>query len=227
MGTIKRVNGGYAGEFNIDKDVIGEIENKEIFGKPFLSVYGDFKPRNYCESILEKKIADGLYAYVRFETSDKVNKMISKDRGAINAKGTFIAKRECLEVLGIDEDTLFRQAADTMSIRMKTFDEVLESMGIPKCMTGMMPPIYVLSSREEYGAGAIADKRVLENIRKDMGDFVIVPSSVHEVLIMPLKQVDDLKGLTMIIREVNRTVISKTEWLSDDAYIFDGELHKA
>ena len=68
---------------------------------------------------------------------------------------------------------------------------------------------------------------VLENIRKDMGDFVIVPSSVHEVLIMPLKQVDDLKGLTMIIREVNRTVISKTEWLSDDAYIFDGELHKA
>ena len=62
MGTITDMNG----------NVVGEIDNGKVFGKPFLCVYGKKKPRNWSEATIERPLADGLTAYIRFEASSEV-----------------------------------------------------------------------------------------------------------------------------------------------------------
>ena len=97
MGTIRNING----------EAVGEINNKDIIGRPFLCVYGKNRPRNWSENLVERQIAKGLTAYVRFEASEKVMDTISKDAG-FRGVGSIQATRQILEYLGIDEDTLFR-----------------------------------------------------------------------------------------------------------------------
>ena len=56
-------------------------------------------------------------------------------------------------------------------------------------------------------------------------DLYIIPSSVHEVILRPKEQVDDVADLRRVIREVNRSVVEKKERLSDNVYTYDFEHH--
>ena len=50
------------------------------------------------------------------------------------------------------------------------------------------------------------------------GDLLILPSSVHEVLVIPDAGWDDYEELNAMVRAVNRDMVSKEEQLSDHIY---------
>ena len=51
--------------------------------------------------------------------------------------------------------------------------------------------------------------------------FFVIPSSIHEVLVVPNNdQVEGSMELTKIVKEVNATALSPAEILSDKAYSF-------
>ena len=65
---------------------------------------------------------------------------------------------------------------------------------------------------------------VLEEIGQKTGsDFFILPSSIHEVLLLPDTGREDSKGLKKVISEVNRTQVAPEEVLSDTLYRYDRE----
>lgn len=81
--------------------------------------------------------------------------------------------------------------------------------------------VIVTNSIQSYGAAAILDKDImgkLSNVFKE--NLYIIPSSVHECLVMPESQCSpDL--LKMMVYDVNRHTVEIVDRLSDDIYVFD------
>lgn len=89
---------------------------------------------------------------------------------------------------------------------------------------GEEPPIYVLTnSTGRYGAAAMLYTGKIRELADSTGtDLVILPSSLHEVLLVP-----DLEEKRQTYREtvggVNRTVLEPEEVLSDNVYLYSRE----
>ncbi|MBR6173140.1 MAG: hypothetical protein IKQ49_08255 [Eubacterium sp.] len=67
---------------------------------------------------------------------------------------------------------------------------------------------------------------MLTMIAQQMGtDFFVLPSSVHEVLILPDDGSQDLESLQFMVREINRTEVAPEDRLSDFVYHYDAQDH--
>lgn len=53
--------------------------------------------------------------------------------------------------------------------------------------------------------------------------FYIIPSSVHEVLILPTEDTEECAEIKSMIREINDTQVSPEEILSYSLYYYDRE----
>lgn len=85
-------------------------------------------------------------------------------------------------------------------------------------------PMYVLTTEDRNnGAVVAANPIVLEAIGEAIGgDFFLLPSSVHEFLVVPR---DDgmVEDILHTVREINRDVLAEEEFLSDSLYMYSVE----
>ncbi len=81
-------------------------------------------------------------------------------------------------------------------------------------------PMYILTNKLKlYGACCILYKNLLEEFANKVGsDIYIIPSSVHEVLLVPESDAYNGEYLTELVQEVNTTQLSPDEVLSDHVY---------
>ena len=88
--------------------------------------------------------------------------------------------------------------------------------------------LLILTNRSGvYGASAILYEGVLKNIAQRLGsDLVILPSSVHEVILLPYEDERRMEGLERMVREINQTVLPEEEVLSDQVYVYNRETDK-
>ena len=78
------------------------------------------------------------------------------------------------------------------------------------------------NSQRVYGATCMIYPGVLRALADDLGEnFYILPSSVHEILLLPDSGAEDARYLREMIREVNATQVEPEEVLSDNLYYFD------
>lgn len=84
-------------------------------------------------------------------------------------------------------------------------------------------PMGILSNRQRiYGAACILYPRVLEELAgKANANLYILPSSIHEVILLPDTQNEEPLQLKSMIYEVNRTQLEPEEVLSDSLYYFE------
>jgi hypothetical protein len=86
--------------------------------------------------------------------------------------------------------------------------------------------IYVATNTSMYlGAGVIFYPNMLKELADyHESDLFIIPSSVHETLIIPdTNMIMDIESLRDMICEVNRTAVADEEILSDNLYVYDRE----
>lgn len=83
--------------------------------------------------------------------------------------------------------------------------------------------MYILSNKSRsYGAACIAYPHILEMIGGILrSDYYILPSSVHEVVIVPCCEKINAAELDPMIREINITQVDDEEVLSDHAYLYE------
>ncbi len=83
--------------------------------------------------------------------------------------------------------------------------------------------MYVLSNRiRSFGAAAMLYKEQLANIGRLLrGNYYVIPSSVHEVLIIAESEVPCKELLDDMIQEINEEYIEQEEILSGHAYYYD------
>ena len=87
--------------------------------------------------------------------------------------------------------------------------------------------MYVLSNDTKVnGANAILNDDIRQMIAKQVGDFYVLPSSIHETLIIPKSSGRELKDLEQMVQEVNQTQVAPEERLSDHVYEYDAKTHE-
>lgn len=84
-------------------------------------------------------------------------------------------------------------------------------------------PMYVLSNKNRTdGAACMLYPNLIGDFAKAMrSDLYIIPSSIHELLLLPAGDDDESGYIRDIIREVNETQLLEEEILSDSLYIYD------
>lgn len=82
--------------------------------------------------------------------------------------------------------------------------------------------MYVATNSDNmYGAGVMLDEELLKNFAGLHGNFYILPSSIHEVILVPDDSGCEPDELINMVRNVNETEVDAVDVLSDDIYYYD------
>lgn len=84
-------------------------------------------------------------------------------------------------------------------------------------------PMYVLTNEQGMnGASCILYEGTLEECSRELGgNFYVLPSSLHECILVPEHCVDEPKYLLEMVREVNASGVEPEDVLSDSVYFYD------
>ena len=86
-----------------------------------------------------------------------------------------------------------------------------------------LSPLYVLTNQTGlYGAGVMLYPNILKNFADRMGqDLVILPSSIHEVLLLPYDETVDFDSLNDMVVSINRSEVPSEDQLSNQIYFYN------
>ena len=140
--------------------------------------------------------------------------------------GTFKVKPEHLEKYGVTESVLFHAAWDCTAptIVVEDMAQIMaNTMGIPVEIieTQRKNALIVATNKESFGAIAMKAKDKLAEVAdRYETDLAILPSSIHEILLLPIDEETDFMELNAMVQNVNETDVEPEEVLSDHAYRF-------
>lgn len=114
-------------------------------------------------------------------------------------------------------------------INIKSMAEILKGMGqeiagFESEGQGMM----ILTNQEGYlGACHMVNKKAMWSIGETIGNCVILPCSIHEVILLPASEFpgkkEDFNELEKTISYINRNALAPEDVLSDKAYYYNAE----
>lgn len=89
-------------------------------------------------------------------------------------------------------------------------------------------PMYVLSNHQKLnGSVCILYDNLLHDFANRLGcDLYIIPSSVHEVLLIPAGKHTSCQELSTMVKDVNSSQLSREEILSDHVYYFSRDTNQ-
>lgn len=151
---------------------------------------------------------------------------------------SFILTNSMMDMLDLDKQDIFNRALTNDSPYNKfksptlkqTIEELMCECDIPSSHENEfidLSTIIITNEKSYWGATAIIRPFIFAGIAKKYGcDLYILPSSLHELIIMPcLGKGDDViqmvQGLREMVCEVNREVLDIEDRLSDNVYHYD------
>lgn len=142
---------------------------------------------------------------------------------------TMIVKKSNLVEWRIDILTLYQQAMINVEYllpaRFQTMTSVISEIMDINCEDVSEESMYVLSNtRRNYGAACILYPDKLKEIATYLdSDYYVLPSSVHEVIIIPEQEYLVKEEMEKMVCEVNETQVSEEEILSNKVYCYHRE----
>lgn len=139
-------------------------------------------------------------------------------------KATITITNQHLEMWGIDKEELYRTAQENMRDSrpelLVSMKDLLEEMMREQLSEQYQVPMYVLTNQEKmYGASALLySEKIGELADKLHSDLLILPSSVHEVLLIPDGKEQDYEFFRNMVGEVNSSQVEPEEVLSGSLY---------
>lgn len=134
---------------------------------------------------------------------------------------------KCVESYGITDDDLV--TCMNLNRYLYKFDTLSNVLQIQGCNDF---PIYALTNdRMNFGSGMICVDSIFRKVVERIGcDFYILPSSVHELLFVPVDNFNEDESaeeienyLLEMVWEVNHTQVEPNERLSNHIYYVDSE----
>ena len=147
--------------------------------------------------------------------------------------GTILIYNGHMEMWGQEEENLYREAMITMRTDGEADLAAIETI-VKRIVPDFIFPaasdnvprntsMYILTNRSKrFGAAEILDKRTLRMIADKVGDrFIVLPSSLHETIVLPPKDETEYEWLAKMVREVNDTQVDVEERLSYHVYMYN------
>lgn len=143
--------------------------------------------------------------------------------------GSALVSFEDMDRWGYDLQTLYEHARSNMrqmfEPRMVRLEDMLKERmeELEEDIPEVENPLYVLTNDIGMnGASFMLYEDLLENFANEQNSsFYILPSSIHEVLLLPEKESVDVDFLAQTVCDVNRLAVAKIEYLSDSVYRYD------
>lgn len=152
---------------------------------------------------------------IMIENNDNYRKVALIPMSALESWGV------SLEQLRVDA---YKSAPWICPANMQSMAEIL---GFPPEMDLGGPKLYVVSTeRQDHGASAMFYPGMMDKIAERVGgDFFVLPSSIHEVIITPDDGRTAADELRAIVMGVNGSEVAPEDQLSDNAYHYDSKNH--
>ena len=202
--------------FTADMDFFCDFS--KVAGKLFFKVVNYDKNKRKLRDIPIKRVLDmALVSACR---------VMSESMG----DGSITIRNEHIAMWEISEEELWENvvenAARVAPVKVSGLMDMMDEL-IPASERGDEAcGIYVATNTSMYlGAGVIFYPDMLKELADyHESDLFIIPSSVHETLIIPdTNMIMDIESLREMIREVNRTAVADEEILSDNLYVYERE----
>ncbi|MDY3769057.1 MAG: DUF5688 family protein [Sphaerochaetaceae bacterium] len=199
--------------------------------------YGHAKENLYCVVVNKERnqnLIDTGTIYQEIPNTDLAlivrYKMDSTELG----QASFVVKQNQLTYLQITEAEAI-EFAKTNSCKddysIKSMGDIFREMGMPEEMLNDMnvdDMMYVVTNNDKlYGAtGVFISKElreeVVSKVNCDKGVYII-PSSIHETIVVPAYL--ESENIKEMIKDVNASVVSDSDFLSDNLYYCDCKLN--
>lgn len=154
-----------------------------------------------------------------------------------DGRASILVTNQLLDSMGVTPEQLHADAMENAPqikpVEIKGMSEVMaEMMGVEQAeLMGIFPvapedeQMYVATVPDKvHGAGVLAYQDFMDKVaEKAGGDFFILPSSIHEILIVPDNGKMNLKDLEAMVKEVNATQVSPADKLTDSVYHYDSK----
>lgn len=217
-------------------DVVEEIlylyqENSSgyTFDMDFLQDYNKARPNLQGRLIHTGKNQKLLEALPHRDFLDLSLIYLLEMPGPRKSIGYVRVSREHLEYWGVDEQCLYeaviRNIAEPGNGVLQSMGTFLEQMAGPGIGAGALKcPAYILTNgNHQNGAVQMLNKQILKSAAQILnGDFLLLPSSVHELILMPMEQEEDgaaqARQFAAMVQEVNDTQVEEDEILSYHVY---------
>jgi hypothetical protein len=216
-------------------DALGKSEQFNISG---LRNYEEMKSSLVMEVVSAEANADFLQTVPHHTIEDMAVVYRFLVDEVSDGRASVVVSNNMLATYGVSEEQLRADAlANAPEIRpavIKGMGEVLsDMMGVEMdelVMMGMVTPemnenMLVATVQDNiHGASVIAYQDFMDQAAERAGgDFFILPSSIHEVLIIPDRGEMDSKQLENIVRQVNNDEVRPEDKLSDHVYHYDSK----
>lgn len=234
----------YAGVLAESTAVIANgLENIPVVDVNQLTNYDAMKEKLSLEVVSAERNAD-LLAKVPHENMED---MAVVYRFVLNSdetgRSSILVTNDMIDHMGVTQEQLKADALENApAIRpavIQGMNEVMMEMMGPEMfeMMGMdeLPPevMYVASVPDrQSGAGVMAYQGFMDEAAEKLGgDFFILPSSLHEVILVPDNDamrdagIMDAQALKAMVMEVNATEVRPEEKLTDNVYHYDSKDH--
>ena len=142
---------------------------------------------------------------------------------------TALVTNQEMEAWGISMNELLLAARENtprlFQAQMLNMDEMIQRAGVCMPMDRSAIPMYIMTNRQEVnGASVLLYDDVLQTFAlKKKTDFYILPSSIHEVILVPSDRIDNPSDLFTMVEDANRTVVALGDILSDSVYYYNRE----
>lgn len=136
-----------------------------------------------------------------------------------------ILTHDQIKELGMSKEQLLQIAIENTEYFFPavfvTMEEVLSEL-TGESFESEKSSMYVLSNERKYlGAATLLYHNQLRKIGEKLKrDFFILPSSIHELIIIPHEGDTTKEELTKMVQEVNKTQLAAEDLLSDHAYFY-------
>lgn len=153
-----------------------------------------------------------------------------------SGSATILIRKDHLRFWNISPTQLFDAAKENtprlLSYDLCNMNDLMEELLAPAHSTLSDPdikkeeaaicPMYVLTNQNKLnGASCILYEHLLEHFADRLCcDLYILPSSIHEVILIPATSDTSYQELSQMVQEVNDTQVSPEEILSDHVYYF-------
>ena len=227
---------------DIMKEIIKVYEDNELNGNFDVNFFCDYEKvkGKLCYKLINYELNQELLKevpYIRFlDLAVVCFCMILNDT---IGSGSILIHNNHLKIWKVSKDTLFEDAKKNMPkifpMEMKNMTEVIEELFLQgKREESMESPIqlgelqqsslqmFVLTNKSKLnGASAILYDHVVEDIATLFGkNLYILPSSIHEVILIPQNSEIEETHLSRMVNEVNETQLRADEILSNHAYLY-------
>ena len=198
-------------------DISGFVEWKQAKNNVFLKVINYEKNKEELVNMPYRRFLDlAVVYYYAFNLGKS---------GLANT----VIKNEHIKIWNISEQELFLKACDNykkqLPVTIRNIEDVLISILNENVQDGCenqikeKMPIYIASNVASiFGATAILFPEELKSLAdKYKSDLIILPSSIHEILLIP-DDMEDLNDYLKMVSEVNQSQLRSDEILSYSVY---------